>query len=259
MKKTLIALAVAASAVVSGSAMAWTASGSGGSLELGGTLTPPKKITPWEVQVGSGTAVTGLDAEFKPGNTTVTIPVASVIPVLGIRTKTKESFPGAGAAGGLRPEINYNNTVNIAGFNDGVTTLTLDVTDAANNQKIGSLSGKFSAAAAISYPGVKASAYAEDNGFAFFGGVGKTADSVVADPEALAKLVFPGSTDNFNTLGGGGWGKTHENYFNQNAQYSGFYASGIKAGDNITITLDHAPTNGNVVWKASLPVSVTYN
>lgn len=37
MKKTLIALAVAASAVVSGSAMAWTGGGNGGSLELGGT------------------------------------------------------------------------------------------------------------------------------------------------------------------------------------------------------------------------------
>lgn len=259
MKKTLIALAVAASAVVSGSAMAWTASGSGGSLELGGTLTPPKKITPWEVQVGSGTSVTGLDAEFKPGNTTVTIPVASVIPVLGIRTKTNEAFPGAGAAGGLRPVINYNNTVNVDGFNNGVTTLTLNVTDAANNQKIGSLTGKFSAAAGTSYTRVKNSAYAENDGFAFFGGVGKTAASVVADPEALAKLLFPGSTDNFNALGAGAWGKNHENYFDKNTKYSGFYASGIKAGDNITITLDHAPTNGNVVWKASLPVSVTYN
>ncbi|ENK8257946.1 hypothetical protein AB4C84_004676, partial [Escherichia coli] len=47
MKKTLIALAVAASAAVSGSAMAWTANGTGGSVDLGGTLTPVTKATPW--------------------------------------------------------------------------------------------------------------------------------------------------------------------------------------------------------------------
>ena len=37
MKKTLIALAVATSAAVSGSAMAWTANGDGGSVSLSGT------------------------------------------------------------------------------------------------------------------------------------------------------------------------------------------------------------------------------
>ncbi|ECA7066470.1 fimbrial protein [Salmonella enterica subsp. enterica serovar Grumpensis] len=262
MKKTLIALAVATSAVVSGSAMAWTASGSGGNLDLGGTLTPPVKTTPWEVQVGSGTSVTGLDAEFTPGNTTVTIPLTSPIPVLGIRTKNNTPFNGAGHAGGLRPMINYNGKVDINGFNAGFTTLTLDVTDAAN-QKIGSLSGKFGAAAAASwkngnYAGVKNSLFAENDGFAFWGGVGTAAGSVVADPEALAKLLFPGSTDNFNSLEATSWGKNHENYFNQATRYSGFYGSGIDAGTPITITLDSAPTNGNIVWKASLPVTVTY-
>ena len=61
MKKTLIALAVAASAAVSGSAMAWTANGTGGSVDMGGTLIPEGKVTPWEVKVGD--AVKGLDAE----------------------------------------------------------------------------------------------------------------------------------------------------------------------------------------------------
>ncbi|EDP1222819.1 hypothetical protein F4S31_23865, partial [Salmonella enterica subsp. enterica serovar Reading] len=167
-------------------------------------------------------------------------------------------FPGAGNAGGLRPVIDYNNAVNVDGFNNGVTTFTLDVNDAVNNQKIGSLTGKFSAAAGVSYTGVKNSAYASTNGFAFWGGVGKTEASVVADPETLAKLLFPGSTDNFNALGATAWGKSQENYYAAGTKYSGFYASGIKAGDNITITLDNAPTNGNIVWKASLPVTVTY-
>lgn len=52
MKKTLIVLAVTASVMTSGSAMAWTLNGSGGSVELGGTLTPAEKVTLWEVKTG---------------------------------------------------------------------------------------------------------------------------------------------------------------------------------------------------------------
>ncbi|HCN8216144.1 TPA: hypothetical protein N6448_004795, partial [Escherichia coli] len=74
MKKTLIALAVAASAVVSGSAMAWTANGDGGSVDLGGTLTPTDVMTPWEVKVGA--AVNDLNAAIRKGDTKVDIPVA---------------------------------------------------------------------------------------------------------------------------------------------------------------------------------------
>ncbi len=42
MKKTLIALAVAASAAVSGSAMAWSNGDFNGSVDIGGTVTPPQ-------------------------------------------------------------------------------------------------------------------------------------------------------------------------------------------------------------------------
>ncbi|EOK2317588.1 hypothetical protein ACXAQL_004570 [Escherichia coli] len=65
MKKTFIALVVAASAAVSVSAMAagWEQNGSGGSVDMSGTLTPVEKVTPWEVKVGD--AVTGLDAQIQ--------------------------------------------------------------------------------------------------------------------------------------------------------------------------------------------------
>ncbi|MWN89069.1 hypothetical protein GQN24_29560, partial [Escherichia coli] len=92
MKKTLIALAVAASAAVSGSAMAWTANGTGGSVDLGGTLTPVNVITPWEVKVGA--AVNGLDASIRKGDTGADIPVKKAISVLGIRTIKSAVFTG---------------------------------------------------------------------------------------------------------------------------------------------------------------------
>ncbi|ENM7303529.1 hypothetical protein AB8N91_004958, partial [Escherichia coli] len=71
MKKTLIALAVATSAVVSGSAMAWTAGGNGGSVEIGGTLTPETVVLPWEVKTGSNIA--DLNAKIKKGQSEVDI------------------------------------------------------------------------------------------------------------------------------------------------------------------------------------------
>lgn len=101
MKKTLIALAVAASAAVSGSAMAWTANGTGNSVDLGGTLTPVEKVTPWEVKTGA--AVTGLDAQVTQGQTMVDVAVKKAIPVLGIRTQeVGKSFP---AQAGINPAI----------------------------------------------------------------------------------------------------------------------------------------------------------
>lgn len=107
MKKTLIALAVAASAAVSGSAMAWTANGSGGSVNLGGALTPVEKLTPWEVKVGA--AVNGLNGSIQKGATTVEIPANQNIPVLAIRNNAV--FNGQS---GIVPAINYGGAINTA-------------------------------------------------------------------------------------------------------------------------------------------------
>lgn len=262
MKKTLIALAVSVSAVVSGSAMAWTADGSGGTLAMGGTLTPPPRVTPWEVQVG--TSVSNLDANFTAGNATVTIPVKTTIPVLGIRTKTDTPFRGHGSAGGNRPVINYNNAVAVDNFNAGYTTLTLEVTDTAG-QRIGVLTSRFGAAAGRAWAGnsgVLSPMFASHDGFAFWGGVGETANSVAANPRTLAESLFPGVTDNFNLMNGReNWlNPEQENFYDPAKRFSGFYGAGIGAGENITLTLDNAPAAGNtsIVWKASMPIVVTY-
>lgn len=61
MKKTLIALAVAASAAVSGSAMAWSNGDFNGSVDIGGTVTPPP-ISPWQWKMGA--PITGLDTSW---------------------------------------------------------------------------------------------------------------------------------------------------------------------------------------------------
>ncbi|EHS0049662.1 fimbrial protein [Salmonella enterica] len=258
MKKTLIALAVAASAAVSGSAMAWTANGTGGSVDMGGTLNPVDKVTPWEVKTGA--AVTGLDADIVKGQSSVDISVTNAIPVLGIRTQTANPFNGQT---GITPQISYNNAVDIDGFTAGVTTVTLELKD-AQNMKIGSLTAPFSAAGLMSWQGVgieskNIEVYASSQGRAFFGGVAKNAAGASSgrgegmissfDQEFLANFVKLGSM----------WRTEEASFDVTSSKYSGVYGSGIEAGKNITITLD-SPAQGDnaIVWKASLPVTVSY-
>ncbi|EFB1110591.1 TPA: hypothetical protein ACTYED_004852 [Escherichia coli] len=258
MKKTLIALAVAASAAVSGSAMAWTANGTGGSVELGGTLNPVEKVTPWEVKVGDD--VTGLDAQIKKGQKEVSIFAPQDISILGIRSKTN-TF---GAQQGISPQIDYAGHVDLRSGSWENMNLNLDVLDQATSTKIGSLFVEnFKAAGGVSMTGTNAdgvySVKAPNAGNAFHGGIRSgdkagSAESVMAffNGEVSANFSEQGMDRTFNRI---------KNFtFNDfdTAVYSAFYGSGIKKGEKIRITLDNPAGTDEIVWKASLPVTVTY-
>ena len=176
MKKTLIALAVATSAAVSGSAMAWTANGTAGSIDFGGTLTPQNVVTPWEIEAGS--SLSNLNADIKKGKNFVDIVLNKMVPVLGIRTQNQILFQGER---GISPQINYGSAVDLAGFKLGKTTLTLDVNETAGNSKIGTMTATFSAAAIAnkSTPDQNVGLFAAKSGDAFFGGVGANATGVL--------------------------------------------------------------------------------
>ncbi|EJI9011807.1 hypothetical protein NFB33_003630 [Escherichia albertii] len=260
MKKTLIALAVAASAAVSGSAMAWTANGTGGSVDMGGTLSPEGKVTPWEVQVGN--AVKGLDAKVKKGQKTVDIAVKSAIPLLGIRTQTRELFKGQE---GITPQISYGNAVELSSFNHGNVPLTLEVKN-SSGVKIGKAVTSLLAVAQGTAKATNAkdngiySLYASKSGMGFFGGVGKSPDSVASNPIAAANSIFAGVTDNYNNDGHFDSPKPGQVKFaEKDRAYSAFYASGIEKNKLIKITLDEgACADAPVQWKASLPITVSY-
>ncbi|EFU6057685.1 hypothetical protein HT425_005039 [Escherichia coli] len=259
MKKTLIALAVAASAAVSGSAMAWTANGTGNSVDLGGTLTPVEKVTPWEVKTGD--AVTGLDAPIQKGQKIVTIDVNQAIPVLGIRTQTTDAFRGTD---GISPQLDYDGAVDVDGFSAGVTTLTLDVTD-AGGAKIGNMTVPFSAAAARSYSTDNVTAvsnrnlYATTSGDAFFGGLGKSSSAIASDAKAFVSAIDAAVVAKYQSWDISDVTGALTDNFTGDVFYGAFYGSGIEKGKNITITLDQAVTGDTQIqWKASLPITVTY-
>ncbi|MFL4555367.1 fimbrial protein [Yersinia kristensenii] len=261
MKKTLIAMAVAASAAISGSAMAWTANGSGGNVDLGGTITPVEKVTPWEVQVGA--AVTDLDADIQKGQQKVDVAVNKPIPVLGIRTIVKTPFAGKA---GINPTIDYKGAINTSNFSSNKTDLTLDVLD-TDGAKIGTLSTKLAASGVISRvyssDGYKDAMilYSEDSWGAFDGGLSATKGGVDVASAGLNLIneLFPGAADNFDAQGTSFNTEAGMSHFGADGWlYSGAYASGIRAQENIKITLDNPAGGGEIIWKASLPVTVTY-
>lgn len=258
MKKTLIALAVAASAAVSGSAMAWTANGTGGSVDMGGTLIPEGKVTPWEVKVGD--AVKGLDAKIEKGQKTVEISLKSAIPLLGIRTQTSEVFHGQE---GIAPQISYGDAVNVGEFRMGMAPLTLEVKD-SNGVKLGKAESFVMAAAQSSFSFMSmhnnSSLYASESGDGFFGGVATYAAGVVESPLEVAKEVFAEASEHFNSQGiSDKITKGKDKFSVKGAAYSAFYASGIPESSKIRITLDEgACADAPVQWKASLPITVSY-
>ncbi|OEL58695.1 hypothetical protein [Escherichia coli] len=259
MKKTLIALAVAASAVVSCSAMAsgWEQD-SNGSVEFGGTLTPVAKGTPWEVKTGD--AVTNLDAQIQKGQTSVEVNVNEAIPVLGIRNADVNGFTGRE---GIKPQISYNNAVDIDSFYNGVTMLTLSVQDVSGST-IGSMLARFSAAAVSSWSGAAVveghkALYAGQDTDSFYGGLGKGLGTV--RHEGALELITALSSDFVAKWKQQGEyvGAGTESFNDSNAIFFGVYGAGIEKGQTITIKLNNAVANDDrIQWKASLPVTVTY-
>ncbi|EMY3403249.1 hypothetical protein AAID35_005189 [Escherichia coli] len=259
MKKTLIALAVAASAAVSGSAMAWTANGVGGSVELGGTITTGTVNTPWEVEVGS--KVSDLDVVVNKGITDVTIPLKKSLPVLGIRTIEKRTFQGRA---NISPQIRFaENAVDFSSAKNSVATLKLNVTNTSGDS-IGSLTAPLLTGAVISqktgnWEPVLISGYATGTDRGFGGGLPKNKAAV--DPSVGARIakIYPSIVANFDSQGqSNAIVKNTTNFSDTNTIYSAYYAAGLEANTSIKIILNAPTADKSLTWKAVLPVTVFY-
>ncbi|EDH4010549.1 hypothetical protein GJ153_18180 [Salmonella enterica subsp. enterica] len=272
MKKTLIALAVAASATVSGSAvsdsaMEWSPNGLGKPFRMGGTLTPKDVVTPWEVKTGPGADGANLNAVIKKGRNFVDINVERAIPVLGIRNANQNGFVGIAVTGNPVPKISYgDNAVNVDSFEGGTTTLTLDVNNTSGS-KIGTLTAPFSAAGYSTWiDNDNASGSVQlmsSSGGAYYGGLGKTSSAVRPDVQSAYDLLksldseYVAKTPLGTTLGSNI--VDNEMFNNPNDRFKSAYGAGIEAGKTIRITLS-SPASGDdpVAWKATLPVTVSY-
>ncbi|EPS9453568.1 fimbrial protein [Escherichia coli] len=261
MKKTLIALAVAASAAVSGSAMAWTPDFVGnGDVNLGGTLTPQEKVTVWETQIGPGAQ--DLNGEIQKGATTANITVKKAIPFVGIRTKLKTPFA---AQYYMSPNIDYKGAVNMDDASNSETTITLDVKN-KNGERIGTMTAPFYGVGVISWKNHSnnndtgaSSAYAPDKGKAFFGGVPSDGSKVSTDSANLAKRLISDIDAKFDSQGNEINGVDWVGTANPSSTYSGYYAGGIMDQSVIKIKLDQPAEADAIEWNASLAINIQYN
>ncbi|EEF3814290.1 hypothetical protein GO150_000863 [Salmonella enterica subsp. diarizonae] len=262
MKKTLIALAVAASAVVSSSAMAWNPGGAGGSFDIGGTLTPEVKGTPWVVKVGG---MTGLNASITKGAESIAVPVTNDISILGIRTQTAEAFPGQA---GISPRIDYHGNVNLASGSWGKVELSLPVLNSETEEKIGTLRTLMQTGGGVSVANSSSSANdgiysvrANNDAYAFYGGLPHRGNNEFGGALNIVKFFDGEVDDNFNFQGFED--RTFSRFkavkFDEKGTYSAFYGSGIATGETFTITLDSAAAADQPInWKSSMPITVTY-
>lgn len=266
MKKTLLAVALAASAL-SGQALAWTNGSAGGNFELGGTFTAEALPTQvWEAKLGQSPV---LDAKFNNTDTTVTIPVMADIPVLGMRVADTGGLIQPVTGSTNNPEIKYSGGYDVTALSNGVGSVMLDVIDAGSNTKIGTLEAKLTTAALGSQKNNTATTAAVRSIFAdnagnprvFKNGVSSTVGGAIQTPSEVKTLItkmFPDALTNFNDQGGTEATAAQAQNFNiSTATHSGAYASGIESGSDITISLG-TPLSADTKWKASFPITISY-
>ncbi|EDK0169344.1 fimbrial protein [Salmonella enterica] len=284
MKKTLIALAVAASAV-SGMAHAWTNGNFNGTVGIGGSITADDYRQKWSWAVGSD--INGFSntlTEMTENGTKLTITVSDNKPILLGKTNEAFSAPVSGGVGAI-PEISFTDytgasvvLTNPAGeLNKGHVYLILPMKN-ADGTKIGSV--KVNA----SYAGVEAiggnsgadgdleSLWATP-GNIFYGGLATNVSGAELQngDDAAARTALFGSLSLNDMLGQIQAVKpnitslvSQKSSSDENMKYtdgtvvSAAYSLGIANGQTIEATFDK-PVTTTTQWSAPLNVAVTYN
>ncbi|WP_105455128.1 hypothetical protein [Escherichia coli] len=280
MKKTLIALAVAASAAVSGSAMAGLGGFAAGNLnnkvDFGGTITPAVVENNWVWAVGQGyNQFSHTTRELSEGGTKLTITSAQAMPLLV--GKTSKVMVGDV---GISPQIAFSDskgaiTPEWAGDN-AEGTMTLTVND-AQKQEIGAMTLNVTAVAPVAWAKTNASTgvivrYILGQGVSSFeGAVGRFADSpspsqvdnisVANGAPSIAELQaqvksFPGlegiEGDTSDAVAG-----TQAYYGDSNYAYSGVYALGVSKGKQLIVKFNKT-ISAETQWNAPLTMQVSY-
>lgn len=247
-------------------ALAWTQGGTGGDVDLGGTIDPTGPVNPWEVQLGSG--VTGINMVLPEGGKVVSYRLKSNIPVLGIRTTTgiDGSFGGE-TMGGIAPQVSYGGLVTGGRFDKGRVPVELTVTGGADGKAFGWLRLNLLAGAEVSQvnqdtrDGRRYSVYAGQAGEAFFGGIARIPDEAMDNALQTIGDAFGPYVSRYNPQGmtGATGLKQAVEFRNSRMQYSGFYGAGLVSGDEVIIRLDEGyQLNAAENWQAQLAVTIKY-
>ncbi|EHJ2160625.1 fimbrial protein [Salmonella enterica] len=289
MKKTLIALAMAASAA-SSMAHAWTSGDFNGSVDIGGNITTDDYRQKWEWAVGNdlNSFINTLGDLTNDGKTlTVTVNGDKTI----LKGRTKEAFNTPVLGVGAVPHIQYSDGLgnvlpvsrDAAGGNNGRMHFAtpLPVLDDAGN-KIGQSDLFFSMGSLRAVEGTLADGDSAELGLASAWGGNKGSTNFIFnggmdvgilqngnDAALTAKLGGMSASDALVQLQQklpnlGGFtailtqGKTENMRYSGNTFVSASYASGFVDGSQIVLNFDSAITK-TTQWHMPLNVQVSYN
>ncbi|MEK8932978.1 F4 (K88) fimbria major subunit/adhesin FaeG [Escherichia coli] len=285
MKKTLIALAIAASAA-SGMAHAWMTGDFNGSVDIGGSITADDNRQKWEWEVGTGLNGFGnVLNDLTNGGTKLTITVTGNKPILLGRTKEAFATPTIGGWGGV-PNIAFTDYEgasvelrNPDGETDkGLAYFVLPMKN-AEGTKVGSVKVNASYAGVSGTGGVTSadgglrSLAAKGSNAILYGGL----PTNVAQSELLNGGAAAARTELFGSLSKNDLlgqiqrvnanitslvdriGSAEENMaYTDGTVVSVAYALGIANGQTIEATFNQAVTT-STRWSAPLNVAITYN
>ncbi|HBA7889577.1 TPA: fimbrial protein [Escherichia coli] len=283
MKKTLIALAVAASAV-SGMAHAWTNGDFNGSVDIGGSITADDYRQKWSWAVGSD--INGFSnalTDLTEGGTKLTITVNGDKPILLGKTNEAFSTPVAGGVGAI-PLISLSDATGevrlLKGTVDarsGVGTFDLEIKNRDTDKKIGTLRATMTGMAVAGIAGAEntgklSALYAYGSSRIFSGGLVtengsemKDANTAVAFTEKMGSLSSADILSQIQQVKQNVESLTPQtSSVSENMKYdngnvvSAAYALGFENGQTLEATFDEAIT-ASTQWTAPLNISIAYN
>lgn len=273
MKKTLIALAITASAV-SGMAHAWTNSDFNGEVDFGGTITPDKSGWVWTVGQGYD-HFTNKISDLTNSGKKLTIPAKQNMPLL--LGKTTAAFLGGP---GLAPQIAFSDSKGritpVWASDNAEGTMTLTVSD-ADQKEIGTVTLDVKAIAPAAWAKVDKSSsisvrYLDNTAGALVGATGMFGETPHFAPVAtildafgaptLKELqdqvkAYPGLSDiayDTSDL----IASSSDDFTDAAWAYAAFYVLGIPNGKSIVVDFN-SPITSEIQWKAPLMMQVSYN
>ncbi|EON3482503.1 hypothetical protein ACLLMF_004921 [Escherichia coli] len=280
MKKTLIALAVVASAAVSGSAMAalgaFGAGNTDNTVNIGGTITPEVVKNNWVWAVGQGyDQFSNTTNELVDSGKKLTITASENMPLLV--GKTTAAFEGAP---GLSPQIAFSDSKGsitpVWGADNAEGTMTLTVNN-TNQQEIGTMTLNVNAFAPVAWSKTDASRgvslrYMNNSQGSFTGATGVFQSSPnFATVNAILNAFgaptlqeiqeqvksYPGlsgiADDTSDIVVDSG-----DSYASSGWAYAGAYALGISNKKTLEVNFN-SPVTTETQWVAPLNMRVSYN
>lgn len=282
MNKTLLAVALATAGLSANvMALTFTDGGFNGGVDIGGTITVPVATNQWQWAAGEGlNAYTHAVTVMTNNHKTLTIPMAADTALLVGQTKAA-TLGGVG----ITPRISFMQAdgttpavITYKGTADGKGVMSLQVVDtttpttvlgaATVNVKVAGV-GMVQTATGVTWTG----SVAANNPWTLFASASMAVPPVPADAlgslDAIAWIQAMGGkgrADLINDLVAvSGLAATVNHvaspgdfsFANTSESFSGIYALGIAAGDEIVVDFD-APVAAETQWKAPLNIAVSY-